>query len=88
MDYMTKRGTRYKTLNTQGVYCHELRQEHGESGLWRVECTHLSTVTRQHAKECMQEYLWDEFEAWGVSFFVARNSEPNAFYVRFHTNAL
>jgi len=88
MDSITKRGTRYKTLNAQGVYAHELRCEHGDSGLWRVEFTYLSYLTKDHAKECAQEYLWAEFDAWGVSFFVAKTGKPNAFFARFHTNAL
>jgi hypothetical protein len=88
MDYMTKRSTRYKTLVAQGVTAHALRCEHGCSGLWRVEFTHLSTITREKAKECAQEYLWLEFEAYGVSFFVAKTGKPHAFFARFHTNAL
>jgi len=88
MDYMTKRSTRYKTLVAQGVTAHALRCEHGGSGLWRVEFTHLSTITREKAKECAQEYLWLEFEAYGVSFFIAKTGKPHAFFARFHTNAL
>lgn len=88
MDSITKRSTRYKTLNSQGVYAHELRCEHGGSDLFRVEFTHLSTITREKAKECAQEYLWLEFEAYGVSFFVAKNGKPNAFFARFHSTAL
>jgi hypothetical protein len=88
MDWVTKRGTRYKTLNAQGVYAHELRCEHGDSGMWRCEFTHLSNLTPQHAKECVQEYLWAEFGAWGVSFFISKGAKPNAFFARFHTNAL
>lgn len=88
MDYMTKRGTRYKTLTAQGVYAHTLVCEHGASDLWRVEFTHLSTITREKAKECAQEYLWLEFEAWGVSFFMAKTGKPHAFFARFHSTAL
>lgn len=88
MDYMTKRSTRYKTLVAQGVTAHELRCEHGGSDMWRVEFTHLSSITREKAKECAQEYLWQEFEAYGVSFFIARQGKPNSFYARFHSTAL
>lgn len=89
MDVLWKRASNYRKMCRMGVTAGTLRQDHvGGDHAWTIEVWKDREVPNDKAKGIVAEYLKDEFEAVGITFFTRQGKGPNHFFARFRSYAL
>jgi len=89
MDITWKRAGNYRAMARKGVTCATLKQDHRFGQYtWEIKCWKDSEMKKDDAKSAVREYLEQEFDAVGITFFQHHKDGPNCFWARFRSYAL